>query len=87
MKTKTKDPSAIRQLERFETIVRNTCGVVNVLWEKDFANFTITCYNISGEAVINQIFHDGTACFTYTICSSDWNETEEKIKRISKNLV
>lgn len=86
MKRKPKDSSAIRQLEKFEDIVRKACGVVSVLWEKDFPNFTITCYNINGEAVINQIFNDGTACFTYTICGSDWAGTENEINRIAKNI-
>lgn len=82
---KTKTERAVNQLKIFEGIIERTCGSVRVLWEKNFPNFTITCYNVNGESVINQIFNDGGGSFTYTICGIHWDDTEKEITRIAKN--
>lgn len=71
-------------VNRFEGILKD--GIedhINLMWEIEGSRFTLYGYFVRGEIVINQVMHDGSANYTFTLLRGNtWKSTEDQLKRI-----
>lgn len=84
MKQPIKTEKHFNCIRRFEEILKD--GItdhINLMWEIEHYKFTLYGYFVRGEMVINQVMHDGSANYTFTILRGNtWVSTEEQLKRI-----
>jgi hypothetical protein len=84
MKKPVKTEKFFNCVNRFEEILRD--GItdhINLMWQIEQQRFTLFGYFVRGEMVINQVMHDGSANYTFTLLRGNtWKSTEDQLKTI-----
>lgn len=89
MKKPFKNEKHFHCVKRFEEILKD--GItdhINLMWELEATRFTLYGYFVRGEIVINQIMHDGSANYTFTLLRGNtWTSTEYQLKKVFPEIL